>query len=392
MSPFAQTSPSATPSQTAVADASRRAKPAVAITDLTGYAVQEPVGKRAHLVIVVQTDAGVVGIGEAPAGADPSSAVGRIAARKRELVGRDATAIEAMRRMLSTPGAGPDSTPIQGALNMALLDIAGKLAKAPTYEVLGGPTRSKVRALAWLGDSIDAKQLPNEIARAKAAGFRAVIVPLRLPEGPTRGRGFYRETLADFEALRAAAGDDLDFVLDCGGRLNHGVASALAREFERFHLLWLEEPLGTADREQMARISAETVTPLGCGREVADNAEFLDLLRADAIDALRPDTARHGITSIRKAAALAETYYVGVAPFHRGGPIATAAAIHAAAAMPNFVIQELPSPADEADRKMRRAFVGDALETVREGFLSLPTGPGLGISLNMDAVREYAAK
>ena len=251
---------------------------------------------------------------------------------------------------------------------MALLDIAGKLAKAPVYELLGGPTRNKVRALAWLGEPVGPKELLSEVLRARTAGFRAMVVPLRIPEGPARGRGFYRQAVAALESLRAAAGDDLDFVLDCGGRLTPAIAKGLARELEPFHLLWLDEPLGESDRMGLARLSAETVTPLGCGRTFVNNHEFLELLRSDAVDALRPDIGRHGITSIRKAAALAETYYVGVAPFHRGGPIATAAALHAAASMANFVIQELPLPADPADWKMRARWRGTRSSRCRTAF------------------------
>ena len=262
---------------------------------------------------------------------------------------------------------------------MALLDIAGKLAKAPVYDVLGGRTRDKVRALAWLGEPAGPKDLVSEVQRAGATGFRAMVVPLRIPEGPARGRGFYREAVAALELLRAAAGDDLDFVLDCGGRLTPGIAKVLAREFEPFHLLWLDEPVGETDRKGLARISAETVTPLGFGRTFANNHEFLELLRSDAIDALRPDVGHLGITSIRKAAALAETYYVGVAPFHRGGPIATAAALHAAASIPNFVIQELPLPADPADQKMRRALGVTRSNRCMTAFWHCRQGPAWGL-------------
>ncbi len=374
--------------------ASPRTKPGVAITEILAHAVQEPTGHRSYVVVIVRTDAGLIGVGEASAAPDVRTAVARILGLNRDLIGRDALAIEKVRQILLSMSGGrqEESTAVQGAINMALLDIAGKLAKAPVYELLGGRTRNKVRALAWLGEPAGPKDLVSEVQRARAAGFRAMVVPLRIPDSPARGLGFYREAVAALESLRAAAGDDLDFVLDCGGRLTPAVAKVLAREFEPFHLLWLDEPVGEIDRKGLARISAETVTPLGFGRTFANNHEFLELLRSDAIDALRPDVGRLGITSIRKAAALAETYYVGIAPFHRGGPIATAAALHAAASIPNFVIQELPLPADPADQKMRRALGGDSLESVHDGFLALPSGFGLGIDVNVEALQEFQIK
>jgi galactonate dehydratase len=113
------------------------------------------------------------------------------------------------------------------------------------------------------------------------------------------------------------------------------------------------------------------------------------MLRNDAIDVLRPDIAHHGITQVRRISALAETYYVAVAPFHDGGPIATAAALNLAASLPNFFIQQVAYPAAEDDRHMRARLAGETTETVKDGFLQLPRGPGLGITVNEAALNEY---
>ena len=88
---------------------------------------------------------------------------------------------------------------------------------------------------------------------------------------------------------------------------------------------------------------------------------------------------------------LAEAYYVAIAPHHDGGPVATAAALHLAASVPNFFIQHVPLPADPKDREMRAAIVSGGLETPRDGFLQLPTGPGLGIQVNEAALEKYHA-
>jgi len=130
---------------------------------------------------------------------------------------------------------------------------------------------------------------------------------------------------------------------------------------------------------------------VGFGRNFTRNAEFQELLRHDAIDVLRPDVGAYGISQARKAAALAETYYVAIAPFHRGGPVATAACLHLAASVPNFFLQEVLVPAAEADRRMRAELVSAPIESVRDGYFPLPAGPGLGVTLNQDAVRRYRA-
>jgi galactonate dehydratase len=366
-------------------------KPQVAITDVTAAAVQEPAGGRTYVVVQVKTDAGVTGVGETTA-SQPRLLVQRLESMKPRLVGQDAISIEAARRHIAQLGGTiTELAPLQAAINMALLDILGKLSKAPVYEVLRGATRQKARAFAHLHGH-DEASLNASLQRAKSAGYRAFQVPITMPEGPVRGRAFYRETYALLEKLRAAGGEGTDLILDCGAKLSAAEAAGLAIEFERFHLLWLEEPTAEINGGAFRKISAESVTPIGYGRNIADNAGFQDLLRMDSIDILRPDMARSGISEVRKAASLAETYYVAVAPFHRGGPIGTAAALHAAASLPNFVIQEIPLPADDKDSAMRRELAGVDLEKPQDGFLPLPAGHGLGITLNEDALRKYALR
>jgi galactonate dehydratase len=136
-------------------------------------------------------------------------------------------------------------------------------------------------------------------------------------------------------------------------------------------------------------MSVETATPIGLGRRVEDNAEFQDLLRLSAVDVMRPDIRRWGVTAMRKLAALAETYYVALAPRHAGGPIATAAALQVAAAIPNFFLLEIPRPLHNEDLQMRRELAGAALENVADGFLSLPTGSGLGVEVDRDTLERY---
>ena len=138
----------------------------------------------------------------------------------------------------------------------------------------------------------------------------------------------------------------------------------------------------------LKKIAAENVTPLGFGRFIQQPAAFQDLLREDAIDILRPDISLNGISRIRQMAAIAEPYYVAVAPYHDGGPVATAAALQLAASLPNFFIQQFPLPAAEQDRKMRAAVAG-AVEVVKDGFAVLPTAPGLGITVDEKALEEY---
>ena len=170
--------------------------------------------------------------------------------------------------------------------------------------------------------------------------------------------------------------------MDCGGVLTPGDAASLSAALERHHPLWLDEPCPLANLAAIRKIASERVTPLGFGRTLFRGGSFQDLLRDDLIDVFRPDLALNGISQIRRFAALAEANYIAVAPYHTGGPIATAAALHLAAALPNFFIQQIPFPEAEADRRFRAELAGADFETVSDGYAALPSTPGLGLQVN----------
>jgi galactonate dehydratase len=366
----------------------------VRITDVAVFALRQPRDQTESVIIEVRTDAGVSGWGEAPAEPDLASAVRAVEACKPSLMGRDVTAtvaigleLDELRR--NERGRGPYAA--SGAVNMALVDALGKLSGAPAYQLLGGPTRTKARALATLHGSEEA-QLAQSLSRCLQAGFRCFCVPLVQPEGAARGRLSDQGVRRLLQTLRGAARVEVDLVLDCRGQLTPAEAVSLSRELESFHLLWLDEPCRRDQDHALGGVSAESATPIGWGREIADSSEVQDLLRMDAVDVLRPDIRHWGIGPLRKAAALAETYYVAIAPRNAGGPIATAAALHLAASIPNFFLLEVPFPVDEADRQMRRELAGGELETVQDGFLSLPRGPGLGVNVDRQALERYRVK
>jgi galactonate dehydratase len=237
------------------------------------------------------------------------------------------------------------------------------------------------------GSSEDALQ--RSLEGVRKTGVRAAVIPIPEPSARNQGQAFVQSTRRRLETLRAIAGKEFDFVLDGGGALTPGDASSIAAEFERFHLLWFDEPCPMSNLRAIQKMASETVTPIGMGRSIHSASDFQDLLREDAVDVLRPDIAVNGIAQIRKMAALAETYYVAVAPRHTGGPVATAAALQLAASLPNFFIQEIPLPLADEDQRMRADLAGSSLEKIQDGFAALPPGPGLGITVNEAALEKY---
>ena len=263
---------------------------------------------------------------------------------------------------------------------MALLDIIGKAANVPVYRILGGPTRNKVRGFTTA---------PFE--RATAAGYRVINIALPAPAARNQGQAYERDLRNLLEPLRKNGGDQFDFVLDGAGLLTPGDAANVAMTIESTHPLWFDDPVAVANSQTIRKIADESVVPLGFGRGITNPSMYQELLRESLIDILRPDISREGISGCRRIAAMAEPYYVAVAPRHDGGPIATVAAIHLAASLPNFFIQHIPLPDAEADVRMRTDIVGAPVERVHDGFAAIPTGPGLGINVDESALEKYHA-
>jgi galactonate dehydratase len=176
------------------------------ISDLKAWRLREPVSKRTYTVVKVQAGPHS-GYGESGAGAAE-----QVERAKKIVLKREATAYEAIRRDLAS------LTAIQSAIDIALLDIIGRYSKAPVYQVLGGPTRNKVRAMAML----DGADSLASMKAAQAQGYRAFSVPLPQVGARNQGRAFVDAVKKRMDALRAAGGEDVDFVLDGGGALSPG--------------------------------------------------------------------------------------------------------------------------------------------------------------------------
>ncbi|MBK7927418.1 MAG: hypothetical protein IPJ98_07990 [Bryobacterales bacterium] len=318
-----------------------------------------------RLYVRIETRSGIKGWGDcAPAGAEA------LTRARQQLLNQPASAYAALE------GALPAE--VAPAAVAAMLDCLGQHTKAPVYQLLGGPTRFKVRVMAHVASAA-------EVRAARSSGHRAFALAIPAPPFPNSGKLYVNRIRALFDEARAAAGEGCDFVLNAGGQLTAGDAAQLAAEFERTHLLWLEEPCRHGNHAALRKLGEEAVTPIGLGRDCRHASEFQDILREETADLLRPSLDHFSLTRIRKIAALAETYYIAVAPTHTGGMLATAAALHAAASMPNFFLTHLPARAP--DDPVRGLDL-----TVRDGYLGLPTAPGLGITVDDAAIARYEVR
>ncbi len=340
------------------------------IASIDLFPLREPRSGNEYCVVRVQTKSGLKGFGECARASLPD-----LSAARNFWIGRPATAY----------AAADSNLQLAGAMDMALLDILGKSCNSPVYRVLGGPTRNKVRALASFHTGQGSLRL---IQSAAEAGFRAFALRIPTPIARNQGQAYQIAVRKFVEAVRMEGGD---FVLEADGLLTPGDAATVAAGIQALHPLWFDEPCAMGNLQTLHKIADEAVVPLGFGNDVTLASAFQDLLRAGTVDVVRPRLHHFGLTQTRRIAALAETYYVAVAPRHTGGPIASAAAFHLAASLPNFFIQNLPHVPDAEDRAMRTALTGKDMETVKDGFAFLPTGPGLGVTVDERILEKYHA-
>jgi galactonate dehydratase len=270
---------------------------------------------------------------------------------------------------------GPILTSALSGVDMALWDIKGKALGVPVYELLGGPTRRRVRVYAH---ARSVESLKNGLAQ----GFTAFKT-----QPASRRPARYVETLAQvryaaekFAELRHAAGDDVDIAVDFHGAISPATAKLLIKALEPYQPMFIEEPCQAQNHDIMAEIARGTHLPIATGERVFTKWGFREVLEKRAATILQPDLCHAGgITEVRLIAGIAEAYYAAIAPHNPLGPISLAAGVQVAASIPNFLCQEQVSL---GKGYLKQPFV------VRQGYLDLPDGPGLGIELDENALAD----
>ena len=345
-------------------------------------------GERSWLFVEVETAAGLVGVGECSQNRLDGGVVAQVAALAPAYLGGDPLdLIERQGRRLRQADAHRLLFAAVSALEQALWDLAGQILGAPVYQLLGGSVRDRVRLYANIEVATRSKT-PEEYAanaaRAVAEGFTAVkLNPFRGADAPAR------EALAlaveRVARVRAAIGPTVDLLVDFLFTQDLHGARRAAEAMAGYDLFWIEEPFPLNDPSLLAALRATLPTRLAGGEQLCGRAAFRPLLEAGAFDVLMPDVKWiGGILEAKKIAAMAETYEVAVAPHNMSGPVSTAASVHLAATLPNFLILEYCWGATPW-----RADLVDGAETVVDGHIPLPTQPGLGVGLNRAALDAH---
>ena len=349
----------------------------------------EPIHCDPNLLVRVTTDEGVIGYGECSPMNNPLVAAHIEHALARLVTGRDPFDIEALveRMFVSTYKVAGQSMAIAiSGVEMALWDIVGKACGQPIYKLLGGAYRTQIPMYASsmrrdISPVEEAKRLAGLVERH---GFKAVKVRVGSTFGfdedaaPGRSVALIRE-------VRAALGDGIEIMMDGNSCFTAPRAIELARAVEKYRIFHFEEPCPYWDLDATAKVAKAIDMPVAGGEQDWDLRRFKEMVQKEAVDIVQPDVIKAGGFSVcKKIAAVAEAFGCVCTP-HQTQPFGTVANLHLAASTPNIrYYQEYniePHPLWE------RLFVEPVLE-VRDGFLTVPEGPGLGVELNPSVVGE----
>lgn len=331
------------------------------------------------LFLKIHTDAGVIGLGEPLLEGRALTVITAIKEIEPYLIGKDPRHIvhhwQAIYRHAFYRG-GPILTSAISGIDQALWDIKGKLLGVPVYELLGGPTRDRVRVYGRAST-------PDDIRKRKAEGYTVIKTGLahEHPANIVENPAFIKHAVDSFAALREAGGPDMDIGIDFHGNISPQTAKVVIRELEPFHPMFIEEPCQAQNVDTLVDIARGTFLPIAAGERIFTKWGFRELLEKKAVGIVQPDLCHAGgITECRLIAGMAEAYYIPVAPHNPMGPISLASGLHLAASIPNFLVQEQVT--------LGEGYLKNPFKLQKDGTVLIPEGPGLGIELDEAAIAD----
>ena len=358
--------------------------------------------RRGALLVAVETDDRIVGIGEAGLGGGATAAVIE-KTLKPMLIGEDPLLIEGLwqkmfARTRQFGRRGIVMNAISG-IDIALWDIAGKVARMPLWRLLGG-CRDRVEAYASGGFYSEGKSVADLAAEAegyRARGFRGMKMKVgRNPSTQTHLRHQVdqaencvvepEEDIARVAAVRRALGPHAKLMVDVNCAWSPAMAIAMGRAFEPYNLYWIEEPVATDDIDGSAQVAAALATPIAGYETEIGLYGFRELIARNAVDIVQLDIAwTGGFSEGRRIAAYAQAHNRMVAPHAFAGGVLLAASLHFIASVPNGLILEF----DQNPNGLRDELLKEPIQAEKDGTIRLSERPGLGIKLDPAAVERF---
>jgi L-alanine-DL-glutamate epimerase-like enolase superfamily enzyme len=362
------------------------------ITDLEVLTV--PDRGDSMMLVVVDTDEGIHGLGEVGVRTRQEAVRGALAHLREILVGQDATRIEHLWQVMTRSGFFPADRLLNaavGAVDVALWDLQGKALGVPVYRLLGGKVRDWVPCYAHVpGEDGPVEAFADECRALAAQGWRYLRFCVPTPDTPlVEPRRSVRAAIERFHAARDAVPDDVELIIDVHTRLDPPDALLLCRELEPARPFFVEDPLRAESPEAYRRLRAGTAVPLAAGEQYGSKWEFRTLIDEDLVDFVRPDLGIvGGITEARKIAGWAEAHFIRTATHNPLGPVMTVACTHFNIACAAFGIQEQYDHGPRPD--LDGLFTGRL--PVDDGRAIPAELPGLGIDVDRAAARGLAAR
>jgi L-alanine-DL-glutamate epimerase-like enolase superfamily enzyme len=331
-------------------------------------------------IVAVHTDLGFVGYGS-------GDMMLGFEGHEHLFVGQDALAIERHWRILNNISFHWGRC---WPLDLALWDLAGKIAGQPCWKLLGGLS-GIVPAYASSGTLRGPEALADAAERYLAEGFTALKIRFH--------RGDWRADIRALEAVRARVGDRLRLMVDCnqGWRMSWDTyapwslkdAVRVARELESLEVYWMEEPLHRGDRQGMRRLREMTDVRIAGGEMTRELYEFRDLIVEGCLDVLQPDAALvGGITGLRRVALMAQEHNLVFTPHTWTNGMGVAANAHLAAGLCDAPFLEFPYDPPEWGLDRRDYMMAEPLKIDASGNIELSDRPGMGYDLNLDALER----
>ena len=330
------------------------------------------------LLLMMYTDEGIVGFGE-PMNYEHWRVVSQAVEDMADyLVGKNPMQIENHWQTLyrsSYSRSMPILVSALSGIEMAMWDIMGKVLGVPVWKLLGGSVRNRIRMYTGIKGEISPQEYVEDALRCVAEGFTALkMVPIPKPVRYVDTPKTVKEIVMRVAAVREAVGDEVDVAVDFHRRLSPAMSIMLLKELEPLKLLFAEEPCHPENNEVLLNITRSTTVPVATGERHLTRWGFREIIERGAARILQPDI-RHagGILETKKIASMAETHQIAVAPHNAAGPVGVAASVQVMATVPNFLICE--------GGMQRGDELFDNPLMFRNGYIDLPTGPGLGIDM-----------
>ena len=346
------------------------------------------------LFLKIETDEGIVGWGEPIIEGKAATVKAAVDELMQGLMDKDPMDIEHHWNNMYRGGfyrGGPILMSAISGIDQALWDIKGKYFNAPIYQLIGGKAKDKMKVYSWIGgDRPD--DIGNAAKAAKEQGFTAVKMNATDEMQYLDSYKKIERVLERVAALREAVGMELEVGIDFHGRLHKPMAKVLAKELEQYHPMFIEEPVLPENNEALKEIAQHTSIPIATGERMFSRWQFKKLLADGYIDIIQPDLSHAGgITECKKIISMAEAYDVAAAPHCPLGPIALAACLQVDATCHNAFIQEQSLGIHYNTSNDLLDYLQDAsVFKYDNGFVNIPSAPGLGITINEEKVIEMA--